>query len=203
MDSGQLPKPDFSSLNSRFNAHLTFNILNAVQGLVLENDNEKAFELIGHYSKLLRKMLIHNSIETHLEDELDLIKHYLEIEQIRMENNFQYSIRVPKSIKSQPIPKSFLIGLVENAIKHGIRPLRSKGYVKIDCISAKNQILRIRNNAPVISSHGGLGCGLEITHDILKRFNDRTGSFIQLTLNRRERRSKNEIEFETLINLTV
>ena len=195
--------PENALLSSRFNAHLTFNVLNTVQGLILENNNEKAFEFIGHYSRLLRRMLIHDSFQTPLLEELDIIQDYLALEQVRMENNFQYSIKVPKKLNSQTVPKSMLVGLVENAIKHGIKPLLTDGYIKIDCPSVRNQIIRVRNNAPILAPNCGLGCGLGISKEILNRFNQQTGSFVQMTLQTRNRRSKDEIEFETLINLSA
>lgn len=202
IESAKLHKKDFSSLNSRFNAHLTFNILNTVQGLILENEKEKAFEFIGLYSKLLRRMLIHNNIEIKLREELDIVRDYLEIEKTRMDYNFQYSISVSKSLESKYVPKSMLIGLVENAVKHGIRPLLNNGYLKIDSPSTDSRMIRIRNNAPLLSTSKGLGCGMGMNKEILERFNQQTDSLINMSSNSITNKVKNEIEFVTLISLS-
>ncbi len=194
---------DTSHLYSRFNAHLTFNLLNTVQGLILENNPDCAIELIGTYSRLLRRMLISNTIETRLRDEMDITEDYLEIERIRFDNKFVYDIKIPKALENQAVPKSMIFGLVENAIKHGIRPLMHEGYIFIDCPRSRYRIIRVRNNAPLVSSVKGLGFGLDITHELLDRFNHQTGSLIHMSMNTRTKKKKAEIEFETLIHLSA
>ncbi len=203
METANNPEPDFSFLNSKFNAHLTFNVLNTVQGFILENNSDAAIDIIGRYSKLLRSMLLTDQVGTSLKEELDIINDYLEIERIRMEKSFLYSVEVPWYMESQHVPKSFLVGIIENAVKHGIRPLQEMGYIKIDCPESKGHILRIRNNAPSISNSSGLGCGIDLTNRLLERYNAQTGSVIQLTLNRNALLLRNEIEFETLIRLSA
>jgi len=108
-------------LTSRFNAHMTFNVLSTVQGLILENDQEAAIEMISCDSRILRKMLINGRLEITLKEELEVIRDYLEIERIRQDDGFSYAIDVDPAISSLLVPKSLLVGFVENAIKQGTR----------------------------------------------------------------------------------
>ncbi len=194
---------DIELLVSRYNAHLTFNVLTTIQGFLLENEPNQAFELVGSYSSLLRRMLIHDCIDTSLKDEIALTTDYLDIEKVRFDNGFQYSIRVPKTLLGQRVPKSLLFGLVENALKHGVRPLLDTGYIKIDCPKLPSPLLRVRNNAPITSEANGLGMGFGITAELLKKFNQLTGSIISMTMCTRNLRIKKQVEFETLISLPV
>ncbi len=113
--------------SSRFNAHLTFNLLNSLQGLLLDNQPEQAVDLINRYSRILRGMLVNGTMVTTLGEEMAIIADYLEIEKVRSGEDFQYTVRWDPELKWLQIPKSLLISLVENALKHGIRPLCGQG----------------------------------------------------------------------------
>lgn len=120
--------------SSRFNAHLTFNLLNSLQGLLLDNQPEQACDLINRYSRILRGMLVNGAMITTLGEEMAIITDYMEIEQVRSGEDFHYSIVWDPELKLLQVPKSLLICLVENALKHGIRPLGGKGSIAITCL---------------------------------------------------------------------
>lgn len=169
---------DYELINSRFNAHLTFNILNTLQYLVLEEQKEEAYNLINSYSRLLRNMLITGSEPTTVGKEIGIIHDYLELERIRMDEKFSYMIDIPKSLGETSIPGSVIISLVENAVKHGIKKLGNSAYVLIDSPSAEKKTIRIKNNTPSDLCPRKNGHGLEITKCIVERHNLKFGTNI-------------------------
>jgi len=108
-------------LASRFNAHLTFNVLNSIQGCLLEQEYDDAFELVNSYSRILRRMLINGRIATSFSEEMENVRDYLRIEEIRSDYQFTFTIDTTGVPSALQLPKSLLASLVENAIKHGIR----------------------------------------------------------------------------------
>jgi len=115
-------------LMAQMNPHFIFNSLNAIQQFIIINDNEKAQEYLYKFSRLMRKMLetkIKDFIS--LEEEIDIIKRYLEIETLRFENIFNFTISVPeeKDISTIFIPHFLIQPLIENAIWHGLLPKKN------------------------------------------------------------------------------
>jgi hypothetical protein len=155
----ELLKESPSLITTRFNAHLTFNVLNSVQGFVAEKDPETAMELISTYSRILRKILINGRPESTLKEELDVIRDYLDIERICRCKGFSYSIDVDESFQTLSVPKSLLVSIVENGIKHGIRKLNCDGWIRIKAWHEKssngrlsgNSVISISNLAPITS----------------------------------------------------
>src|SRR5690606_35616970 len=86
---------DMASLRSQMNPHFLFNSLSSLRYLVMTNDSKKATKFIVKLSKLLRRILNHSQEQTILlQDELEALELYLEIESLRFENGFTYSIDV-------------------------------------------------------------------------------------------------------------
>lgn len=98
---------------------------------------------------LLRSVLRRSEGEfTTLGEEMDLIADYLEIEQARFEDRLQVKIDVPDALRRIRIPALRLQPLVENAVKHGIAPLRVGGEVQVSAhleVTAKQLQLHIRD----------------------------------------------------------
>ncbi len=156
----ELLKESPSLITTRFNAHLTFNVLNSVQGFVAEKDPETAMELISCYSRILRKILINGRTEATLLEELDIIRDYLEIERICKSKGFLYYIDVDESFHTLLVPKSLLVSIVENGIKHGIRKLDVDGWIRIKAWNENSTnglttgipVVSISNLAPILSN---------------------------------------------------
>jgi len=195
-------KNDYDLINSRFNAHLTFNILNTLQYLILEDEKEDAYRLVNSYSRILRKMLINGSNVTTVRSEIDVIKDYLELERIRMDEKFSYLVAIPKSILDKEIPKSLLISIIENAVKHGMRPLGKEGFIRIDCPDPAKPIIRVRNNSPEKHYSRKNGKGLELTEAIISRHNKAFGTNIKMESHTYMRKSEPGVRvFEVLVGL--
>ncbi|MFP3860789.1 MAG: sensor histidine kinase [Bacteroidales bacterium] len=121
------------SIKNHIEPHFTFNLLNSISALLHKGDNDKANEMIGKYSKLLRQSVV-NSDKTivPLSEEINYVRHYLEIERYRYNYKFDYTIDIrDEADLNITVPKMFLQIFVENAVRHGIKHLTNNGLIKI------------------------------------------------------------------------
>lgn len=115
------------SLNrSRFDSHFIFNILNSIQHLVLQKKPDQARDHLSKLSRLIRWVLEKSSIENvPLQSELEILEHYIQLEQLRLDNKFTYTLRSDAS-SALLVPAMLIQPFVENAILHGLGPAPAK-----------------------------------------------------------------------------
>lgn len=133
------------ALQLQMNPHFLFNSLNSIQSFVLKNDIDNAIHYLSKFSQLMRRTLNHSKESTiTLYDELEAIRLYLQIEQLRFENKFEYIIDLDPSIEIQfvEIPPMILQPIVENAIHHGLMHRESEGKLLIT-LKAEERDIRI------------------------------------------------------------
>jgi len=123
------------ALRSQMNPHFIFNSLNSIQNFVLDRDDEKADLYLANFSSLMRKVLEnskHNLIP--LSEELETLKVYMGLEQLRFEKKFEFRIIVDERIRADEImiPPSMVQPFVENAIWHGLMPKDENGLLKLE-----------------------------------------------------------------------
>lgn len=110
-------------LRSQMNPHFIFNSLNSIKLYIINNEKENAIYYLNKFSKLIRKILIASTEkEMSLEDELDTMKLYMNIENIRFSNEIDFQVEVDKSINTTSIrvPSLILQPFLENALWHGL-----------------------------------------------------------------------------------
>ncbi|MGJ8591754.1 MAG: tetratricopeptide repeat-containing sensor histidine kinase [Aquaticitalea sp.] len=110
-------------LRSQMNPHFIFNSLNSIKLYIINNEKENAVYYLNKFSKLIRKILIASTEkEMSLDDELDTMKLYMNIENIRFSNEIDFQIEVDKSINTANIrvPSLILQPFLENALWHGL-----------------------------------------------------------------------------------
>lgn len=111
------------ALKAQMNPHFVFNCINTAQNFVLNNKKERAYEYLSDFAKLLR-LVMENSSKLYIpvEDELQQIRLYIELESIRFEKRFGYRIFVDPELENgvYEIPGMILQPLIENAIGHGL-----------------------------------------------------------------------------------
>lgn len=137
------------AIKNQIDPHFTLNTLNSIGSLIYKQDRDKADYVFGKYSKLLRQTILNSDkILTTLSDELDYVENYLELEQFRNGDKFNWNITVPESIKRDvKIPKMLIHTFVENAVKHGLRHLDKGGELTISIDDhTDNYTLVIRDN---------------------------------------------------------
>lgn len=121
----QVAELEVKALRSQMNPHFIFNVMNSIQQFTLQNDVDNANRYISKFSKLLRKVL-HSSQQNYisLEEELEQLELYLDIEKVRLGEDFIYTIQVDEEADGDAdainIPSMLVQPFVENAIKHGL-----------------------------------------------------------------------------------
>lgn len=124
---------ELKALKAQLNPHFMFNALNSIQDYIIQNERELASDYLGMFSDLMRLYLNHSQEgQLSLKEEINSLKLYLELEAIRMDENFSYSIEIEKNINVYEIeiPTMLVQPYVENAIKHGL--FRKKGAKRIE-----------------------------------------------------------------------
>jgi two-component system LytT family sensor kinase len=116
-------------LQAQVNPHFLFNSLNTIMA-VLRKDNARGRELLSHLSTYFRKNLKRSSETSTLEEELEHVRSYLEIEKARFDG-LQVEIEVDPGLLQVRVPTFTLQPLLENAIKHGIAEMLSPGTARI------------------------------------------------------------------------
>jgi ligand-binding sensor domain-containing protein len=125
---------ELNALQSQMNPHFLFNALNAIQYFIFKKDQLTANHYISRFSRLMRLFLeSSNSSVISLEDEVELLELYIELEQLRLKHKFDYVIEVksPLTASGIHIYATFLQPFVENAINHGLRHKKEKGHLHI------------------------------------------------------------------------
>lgn len=165
----------FELLKNQINPHFMFNSLNVLSGLV-SNDAKKAEQFIDEFSHIYRYVL--ETIErpvTTLEKELDFMRSYMYLQQMRYGNNLTYSVDIPASILVLLLPPLSLQVVLENAIKHNIVNDTTPLHIEI---GRKNHELVISNPIQLkVSRTRSTGLGLKNLKKRYAMISDQTPSF--------------------------
>ena len=130
--AARLAEAKLQALRMQINPHFLFNALNAISTLV-HKDPVAADEMIIDLSDFLRSSLESgNEQELPLGREVEFVKHYLAIEQRRFGQRLQVEFSISSDLNTALVPAMILQPLVENAVKHGIEPLREIGVIRIE-----------------------------------------------------------------------
>lgn len=123
-----IKEAQLNNLSAQLNPHFFFNSLNNIKFLVLENPSS-ARRAIDLLSELLRNSLNSNVGRLiSLNDEIDLVRDYLELEKIRFEERLQIQIEINAAASQYSILPLSIQTLVENAIKHGIERRKNRRF---------------------------------------------------------------------------
>lgn len=172
-----------SALRTQMNPHFIFNSLNTINSFVNSNDRVQANQYISKFSKLVRLILDHSrEKKIVLKDELEVAELYMQLEQIRFEGKFSFSINVSGVDSSvTDVPPLIIQPFVENAILHGLLPSDKPGVLKIDVKKEGERLLcSIEDNgigreaAKLLKQRSGYNRkshGMEITLKRIELFN--------------------------------
>jgi sensor histidine kinase YesM len=115
--------------------HFIFNALGNIQGMILRKDTDLAVLYLGKFAQLSRRVLEQSRMETiTLEEEIQTLENYIELQQLRLNQSFDYQIHCDQSIDRQiSVPPLLIQPFVENAVEHGLKPLplSQKGLLTI------------------------------------------------------------------------
>jgi len=115
-------KTHFIALQNQINPHFLYNTLDSIVALSENNRNKDVENAIVALSKFFRMSITNDMNLVALKEEVDHVRHYLLIQQIRYRQNFEFIIDIDERLNHLPVIKLSLQPLVENAILHGIHP---------------------------------------------------------------------------------
>lgn len=129
------------ALRSQMNPHFIFNSLNSIRRYLLENDTDTADTYLTSFATLMRMVLEnskHNFIM--LETEIETLKRYLNLEKMRFDDTFEFTFNVDKNVDiyNTKIPPMLLQPYLENAIWHGLAPVKREGKLELRMKNSAN-----------------------------------------------------------------
>ena len=130
----ELAEYEQKALHLQMNPHFVFNCLSSISSFIVNNSTEAAVTYLAKFSKLMRLTLEYSKESLiPVYKEIESLENYLELEQLRFNHKFNYTITKSSAIEDDmAIPPLFIQPLVENAIIHGIVPKKEFGNIKID-----------------------------------------------------------------------
>ncbi len=139
----QLSKARLHALRQQIEPHFLFNTLNAIAGLVREQRNDAAINMIAGLSNFLRRVMQDSGKhEVTLGEEMEFLREYLDIQKVRFAEKLEVSMDVPEELFPAQVPSLLLQPIVENAVKHGIGKRAQGGEIRI-CAHRLNGTLHI------------------------------------------------------------
>ena len=134
------------SKRAQMNPHFILNALNGVQGIMLMHGERVTNLYMWMLAKLIRYTLDNSLRESiPLEEEIEYLTAYMELQKMRMNNKFDYcfDLKVLRKEKAYNIPPMLIQPLIENAIMHGITPLKNNGILIIKIHEKDNETLEV------------------------------------------------------------
>ncbi len=140
----KLSNAELKALRSQMNPHFVFNAINSVQYFITNNDPASSQKYLSKFARLIRYVVDNSKPSViPLSKELEAINLYLDLESLRFENKFEYSVEINKNIDidNVQIPSMLIQPFVENAIWHGLMHKETKGKIKIEIDIKQNVML--------------------------------------------------------------
>lgn len=180
----QLKELEMKALKAQMNPHFIYNALNSIQALVANDKKEEGIHYIGSFSKLLRQVL--NNTENNyisLDNELETIDLYIQLEALRLDMQLQYKKIIPENVitEFEKIPPLILQPFVENALWHGLSNKQGDKEIKISisiqdswllCDITDNGIGRTKAQQLKSNASFHQSKGINITYKRLVDFNE-------------------------------
>jgi tetratricopeptide (TPR) repeat protein len=123
------------SLRGQMNPHFIFNALNSVNHYVSQNDERQANRYLSDFSRLMRLVMDSSKYDfIALNEELEMLRLYLQLEHARFKDKFEYEIRVSEQVEDAEweLPPMLVQPYLENAVWHGLRYIDGKGTLKLE-----------------------------------------------------------------------
>ncbi len=130
-DEQKLRKLDLRLLQEQINPHFLYNTLDTIVWLIEDNKADEAVNMVVTLSNFFRLVLSRGRELISLREEEQHIRSYLEIQEMRYHDILEYDIRIDPALYDYQILKLTLQPLVENALYHGIKYKRAKGYIHV------------------------------------------------------------------------
>ncbi len=167
---------ELSALRAQLNPHFLFNTLTTI-GQLIQEAPPRALDTLYKLTGLLRAVLKRSDGGfVTLGEEIEIVRTYLAIEGARFEERLAVSIDVPESLAELPVPPLVLQPLAENAVKHGIAPMRAGGRVRVKAeVEGDTLVLSVTDSGTVVPAaelerRRGAGIGISNLEKRLERY---------------------------------
>ncbi|MFR0778372.1 MAG: cache domain-containing protein [Zhenhengia sp.] len=148
----KLRKSELKVLQSQINPHFLYNSLDTIIWLGEREECEKVIQMTAALARYFRLSLSKGKEVITIYEEVEHVKHYLQIQKIRYASKLTYTIEVSPDIFDEMIVKIVLQPLVENALYHGIKDLEEGGYIRVlGFREGNNIILEVYDNGKGMS----------------------------------------------------
>ena len=195
---------ELKAIRSQMNPHFMFNALGSIQNLINHNKVKSANKYLSKFAFLMR-LVLNNSEKklVPLSDEINLVTHYLELEQLRFPFNYKVNLEPGLNIEEEELPGMLIQPYIENAVIHGISTLES-GIIELN-IYKQNKILYIEvlDNGVGINStvkSRGNGVAMHLINERIKLLNSQPDFDITLKV---EDRKEKENTTGTRITISI
>jgi tetratricopeptide (TPR) repeat protein/two-component sensor histidine kinase len=175
---------ELKALRAQINPHFIYNTLNAIKAYISNHNVDEASNFLIKFSKLMR--LEHSQFEEiSLEDDISILKNYLDIERKRFDDKFKYTIEIDDNLNPENllVPPMIMQPFVENSIWHGISKMEKDGIITITIKKEGDMIIYTiddngegRNKSKTIEGLKKKSLGIKITRDRLEILNKKKKS---------------------------
>lgn len=161
----QLARAQLHALQRQVEPHFLFNALNAVAGLVRDQQNGPAVRALAGLSDCLRRVLrASDDVSVTLNHELEFAQDYLDLQRLRFGDALEVIVDIPGELLACQVPNLVLQPIVDNAIKHGISQQARRGTIRLGAATSDDTLtLTVYNDGPPLatpSPRPGFGIGL-------------------------------------------
>ncbi len=160
---------ELKALQSQINPHFLYNALNSIASLAHKNA-DKTEKMALSLSDLFKYTINRKGKkDSTIGDEVEMVKNYLEVEQIRFDDRLNFTIEVDPALENTKIPMFLIQPLIENAVKHGISKLEKNGQITLRIQKSEAGItIIVEDNGPDFPEGLVSGHGLQTVFDLLR-----------------------------------
>lgn len=184
----EISESEMKALRAQMNPHFMFNSLNAIQQMVMNGENDDAYQYLDAYARLTRQILENSEKKwITVREEIRFLELYLQIESLRFGHTFQFTLEISDDVmpNSDKLPAMVVQPIIENALKHGLLPKKSDKRLRIffdrkedgplEIVVEDNGVGRAASGAvPKDSDHHSMSLG--ITENRLRLLDSGKGS---------------------------
>jgi sensor histidine kinase YesM len=160
----QLMQAQLRMLQAQIEPHFLFNTLANIQSLIARAPDKASLMMDNFIAYLRESLSASRAQEGTVQQEFDLVRHYLDLIKIRMADRLQYTLSLAPGLESTPMAPMLLQPVVENAIKHGLEPKIEGGAISVDARREGDRMLvTVEDNGLGFSDNAdrkGTGVGL-------------------------------------------